>query len=71
MKVWYLVIVLVTAGMPDMEQHVAIEMPDEATCETVRENFVYATQILIHTGDDKRIPLKIDEKTCVEADDNE
>ena len=39
MKVWYLVIILVTAGTPDMEQHVAIQMPDEATCEIVRENF--------------------------------
>ena len=44
MKTWLLIIVLTLA--PNVEQHVAIIMPDEETCEAMRESYVYAVNIV-------------------------
>lgn len=44
MKTWLLIIVLTIAI--DVEQHVAIIVPDEETCEAMREMFVYAVNIV-------------------------
>lgn len=80
MKTFLLVIVLTLA--PGVEQHVAIIMPDEETCEALREAHVYAVDIRIDvpevingfadpfTEPDIRTPINVEEVRCESATDD-
>lgn len=58
MKTWLLIIVLLAPS--NVERHVAIIMPDEETCESIRELFVYAVDI----QPPRRTPIPVDEVRC-------
>jgi hypothetical protein len=76
MKTFLLVIVLTLSS--GTEQYVAIIMPDEETCETLREAYVYAVDVrnkfprvvdgledpFWDLDDDIRTPINVDEVRC-------
>jgi hypothetical protein len=68
MKTWLLIIVLLAPS--NVEQHVAIIVPDEETCEAIREMFVYSVLIDPGEEEDIRIPLTVDEVRCKEVIDD-
>ena len=83
MKTFLLVIVLTLSE--GVEQHVAIIMPDEATCEALRDAYVYAVDIRKKSppveGDgfedpfwkyqpDIRTPINVDEVRCEQGTDD-
>lgn len=68
MKTFLLVIVLSSPNVERLEQHVAIIMPDEATCETVSNAYVHAAMV---TEDDERQLLIVEQVTCEEHVDEE
>ena len=59
MTMWFLIIIL-TGG--DVEQHIAIEMPTQTTCETIAQGYVHAAAYGAES-------LTVDEVTCEETDD--
>ena len=80
MKTFLLVIVLTLAE--GVDQHVAIVMPDEETCEALRDAYVYAVNIDIDvpkvidgfadpfTDPDVRTPITVEEVRCESAIDD-
>jgi hypothetical protein len=73
MKTFLLVIVLTLA--PGVEQHVAIIMPDEETCEALRYAYVYAVDIrkefpLVDEDGQPyiRTPIDVDEVHCEQGE---
>jgi hypothetical protein len=61
MKVWFLVLTLITPGAG--EQQVVIRTDDQAACEKLRNEFMYATQTL-----PERELIEIDMRECIEKD---
>lgn len=60
MTMWFLIIIL-TGG--DVEQHVAVEMPNQTTCETIAQGYVHVAN---YPAID---PMNVDEVLCEETDD--
>ena len=65
MSPWFLVLILSMPGDETAETHVAINMPDEQTCDAMRENFAYALHL--EDAGDQGTPLKIRQELCVKG----
>jgi hypothetical protein len=80
MKTFLLVIILTLSE--GVEQHVAIVMPDEETCEALRDAYVYAVDIHSDvpevidgyadpfTDPDVRTPINVEEVRCESSTDD-
>lgn len=66
---YFLVIVLMLDV--NIEEHIAVEMPNKATCESLKHTYVHAAELTL--GDtpeqDRRVQLKVDEVVCLEVAD--
>jgi len=65
MSPWFLVLILSMPGSEPAETHVAINMPDEQTCDAVKANFAYALHL--ENADDRGTPLTIREERCIKG----
>ena len=68
MKTFLLVIVLTLVS--GTEQHVAIIMPDEETCEALRDAYVHAVEIQLGDipANDVRLSINVDEVRCEQGE---
>ena len=65
MKTFLLVIVLTAGDAPNVEQHVAVFMPDRETCERLADADVYAALMTLE-DDGERNQLTVEQVTCEE-----